>query len=238
MLLVSDEEVLELSLTQYKEFIESAQLSKDTKNTALVKIVGRNISAAVETWMFNNGMQAEIENYSWEFNLVESDTVNAFCMPGGKIAIYTGILPVAEDENGLAVVMGHEVAHAVAKHANERLSQQMAKAYSGSILSVALSVGGVSSGGQALSAMGFEAFSQYAFLLPYSRKHELEADKLGLIFMAMAGYSPEHAEGFWLRMAELGGNTPEFVSTHPSDASRVQQIREFLPEAMVHYNAH
>ena len=233
--LVSDAEVLAMSNEQYEEFIKTAPLSKDMNKTALVVKTGRNISQAVERWLRENGLESEIANYSWEFNLVVADEINAFCMPGGKIVVYEGILPIAQDETGLAVIMGHEVAHAVAKHSNERISQQLAKQYSAGLLSVALALGGVSTGVQQLSGAGFEVFSQYAFLLPYSRKHELEADKLGLTFMAMAGYDPREAETFWERMAALGGGGPEFVSTHPSDETRIKQIRSELPGALKYY---
>jgi predicted Zn-dependent protease len=233
--LVSDDAVLTSSLNQYSSYIESAPISQDQKDTELVQKVGLAISAAVEKWLSNNGYEAEIANYSWEFNLVASEEVNAFCMPGGKIVVYEGILPITQDETGLAVVMGHEVAHAVAKHSNERLSQQVAKEYTGTALVAALSLGGMSQGTTALSSLGFEAFSQYAFLLPYSRKHELEADQLGLVFMAMAGYDPNAAVDFWSRMAQLSGGAPEFISTHPADDTRISEIEAHLPEALKYY---
>lgn len=234
MLLVSNSEVLTLSLQQYDEFIKSAPVSTNKANTALVQKVGRNIANAVEAYMRNNGYESELEGYAWEFNLVKSNEVNAFCMPGGKIVVYEGILPITKDETGLAVVLGHEVAHAVAKHANERMSQQVVQQYGGAALGVALD--GKSTAVQQLASTVYGLGAQYGVMLPFSRKQELEADKLGLIFMAMAGYNPSQAEGFWIRMSQnSGGGVPEFTSTHPSDESRIKQIREQLPEAMKYY---
>ena len=231
--LVSNQEVLTISLQQYQQFIKSAPISTDKKNTALVQKVGRNIANAVETYLKNNGYADELASYAWEFNLVKSADVNAFCMPGGKIVVYEGILPYTQDETGLAVVLGHEVAHAVAKHANERMSQQMMTEYGTAAIGTAL--GGTSTGVQQAAAAAIGLGSQYGILLPYSRKQELEADKLGLIFMAMAGYNPSQAAAFWTRMSQQGSSTPEFMSTHPSDNTRIQQIEKDLPEAMKYY---
>lgn len=233
--LVSNQEVLTLSLQQYQQFIKSAPISTDKKNTALVQKVGRNIANAVETYLKNNGYADELSSYAWEFNLVKSADVNAFCMPGGKIVVYEGILPYTQDETGLAVVLGHEVAHAVAKHANERMSQQMMTEYGTAAIGTAL--GGTSAGVQQAAAAAIGLGSQYGILLPYSRKQELEADKLGLIFMAMAGYNPSQAAAFWTRMSQQGSSTPEFMSTHPSDNTRIQQIEKDLPEAMKYYKS-
>lgn len=232
--LVSDQEVLTLSLQQYDDFIKSAPLSTDKKNTEMVNRVGRNIANAVETYLKNNGYEDEVKNYAWEFHLVKSDQVNAFCMPGGKIVIYEGILPVTKDETGLAVVMGHEVAHAVAKHANERMSQQMAAQYGTALAGVALSKSSATVQQAAGAALGLG--TEYGILLPYSRKQELEADQLGLVFMAMAGYDPRQAPDFWVRMSQAGGGgTPEFMSTHPSDETRIKKIQQDLPEALKYY---
>lgn len=231
--LVSNQEVLSLSLQQYGEFIKSAPKSTDQTNTALVQRVGRNIANAVETYLKNNGYADQVKDYSWEFNLVKSDQINAFCMPGGKIVVYEGILPYTQNETGLAVVLGHEVAHAVAKHANERMSNQIATEYGTSAVGAAL--GGTSAGVQQAAAVAIGLGSQYGILLPYSRKQELEADKLGLIFMAMAGYDPSTAASFWQRMSQQGSSTPEFMSTHPSDNTRIQQIQKDLPEALKYY---
>lgn len=235
VLLVSDQQVLSLSLQEYNDFMKTAPKSTDKANTALVQKVGRNIANAVEAYLKENGMENVTANYSWEFNLVKSNEANAFCMPGGKIVVYEGILPITKDETGLAVVLGHEVAHAVAKHANERMSQQLVAQSGSAALDIAL--GGASPAVQTAASSVYGLGAQYGVMLPYSRKQELEADRLGLIFMAMAGYNPELAENFWVRMSQSStGNKPsEFMSTHPSDETRIKKIHEDLPEAMKYY---
>lgn len=234
MLLVSDSQVLTLSLQEYSEFMKTAPVSTDKTNTALVQKVGRNIANAVEAYLNENGMGSMVSEFAWEFNLVNSSDVNAFCMPGGKIVVYQGILPITRDETGLAVVLGHEVAHAVAKHANERMSQQMVAQYGSEALTTALSSS--SSQVKTIASTAFGLGAQYGVLLPYSRKQELEADRLGLIFMSMAGYDPNQAAAFWERMSSAGGaSVPEFQSTHPSDHTRIQKINEALPEALKYY---
>jgi len=236
MLLVSNQEVLSLSLQQYGDFMKSAPLSTDQANTALVTKVGRNIANAVETYLRNNGYSSEIADYSWEFHLVKSSEVNAFCMPGGKIVVYEGILPITRDETGLAVVLGHEVAHAVAKHANERMSQQMVANYGATALDIGLEAGKASSAVRQLAPTVYGLGAQLGVMLPYSRKQELEADELGLIFMAMAGYDPNQAESFWTRMSQnSSGSTAEFMSTHPSDQTRIKEIKKYLPTALKYY---
>ncbi|MDU1890708.1 MAG: M48 family metallopeptidase [Dysgonomonas sp.] len=232
--LVSNQEILTLSLQQYDEFIKAAPLSTNKANTEMVRRVGQRIANAVETYLKNNGYADQVKEYAWEFNLVQSDQVNAFCMPGGKIVIYEGILPVTQNETGLAVVMGHEVAHAVAKHANERMSQQMAAQYGTTAIGAALS--GKSEKVQQYAGIAMGLGAQYGVLLPFSRKQELEADELGLIFMAMAGYDPNAAPSFWMRMSQGGGgSTPEFMSTHPSDDTRIKEIQKYLPAALKYY---
>lgn len=235
MLLVSDQEVLTLSLQEYDKFMKSAPKSTDKANTALVQKVGRNIANAVESYLRANGMENLLSEYSWEFNLVKSTEVNAFCMPGGKIVVYEGILPITQDETGLAVVLGHEVAHAVAKHSNERMSQQVLSQYGSTALGMVLD--GKSTAVQQIAGTVYGLGAQYGVMLPYNRKQELEADELGLIFMAMAGYNPQMAESFWTRMSQKSGgaSTAEFMSTHPSDETRIKKIREELPEAMKYY---
>lgn len=232
--LVSNDEVLTMSLQQYDEFIKSAPKSTNKAQTEMVKTVGQNIANAVETYLRDNGYADQIADYKWEFNLVKSNDVNAFCMPGGKIVVYEGILPITKDATGLAVVMGHEVAHAVAKHANERMSQQMLTQYG--TMAVGTALNGSSETTQQIASAAMGLGTQYGVLLPYSRKHELEADQLGLIFMAMAGYNPNEAVAFWTRMAQSGGgSTPEFMSTHPSDQTRINAINKELPEALKYY---
>jgi predicted Zn-dependent protease len=202
----------------------------------MVKSVGRDISVAVEDFMMKNNMKDRIAGFSWEFNLIDSDVPNAWCMPGGKIVVYSGILPLTATESGLAVVIGHEIAHAVARHGNERMSQGLLINLGGMALSAALESEPEKTRNLYLAAYGLG--SQVGIALPYSRSHENEADKLGLIFMAMAGYNPQAAVDFWSRMSKIGGNKPpEFLSTHPSDETRIKNMEAFIPEAMKYYNA-
>jgi predicted Zn-dependent protease len=234
LLLVSDQEVLTSSFQSYKQFIDSVPLSTNKTQTALVRKVGTNIANAVVTYLKANGQEAEAASFAWEFNLVKDTTMNAFCMPGGKIVVFDGILPVTKTEAGLAVVLGHEVAHAVAKHANERMSQQMIVQYGASIADGLLAKKSDATRNTISTIYGIGA--NYGYMLPYSRKHELEADRLGLIFLAMAGYDPNEAVAFWKRMAANAKNAPaEFMSTHPSDQTRIAQIEQCVPEAMKYY---
>jgi predicted Zn-dependent protease len=233
--LVSDTEVLTLSLQEYSDFIKSAKKSTDKTGTAMVQTVGRKIADAVEAFYKVNGAEELLKDYAWEFNLVEDAQVNAFCMPGGKIVVYTGILPVTQNETGLAVVLGHEVAHAIAKHANERMSQQMVAQYG--MAGVDAALGKASATNRAIIGQAIGLGTQYGVLLPFNRKQELEADHLGLIFMAIAGYNPEAAVPFWERMAQNGTTVPEFLSTHPSDKTRIADIQKELPGALEYYNS-
>ncbi len=234
LLLVPDQEVLAMSLTQYRDFLSDAPVEKNTAHARQVVQVGSRIAAAVETFFRNNGYEAEIKNFQWEFNLVKSKDVNAFCMPGGKIVVYEGLLAITQNETGLAIVLGHEIAHAVAKHANERISQQMAIQYGGAIAGGLL---GNSAAAQQIGGLVFGIGSQLGVMLPYSRKHEYEADELGLIFMAMAGYDPRAAIDFWVRMSQAsGGKAPlEVMSTHPSDQKRIEEIQKQMPRALKYY---
>ncbi|MGM0377295.1 MAG: M48 family metallopeptidase [Bacteroidota bacterium] len=228
-------QMMSMSLTQYQQFLKENPVSNDEEKTEMVKNVGNRIANAVEDYFEQNGMSQRIENFEWEFNLIDDDTPNAWCMPGGKVVVYTGILPVTEDETGLAVVMGHEIAHAVARHGNERMSQEMSVQLGGAALSAALDEKPEQTQNIFMAAYGLG--SQLAYKLPYSRTHESEADQLGLIFMAMAGYNPRESVDFWQRMSEQGGQKPpEFLSTHPADETRVKKLREFMPEAMKYYN--
>jgi len=234
LLLVPESDVVAMSLQSYKQFVDSVPPSTDKVNTALVKKVGAKMSAVVEAYMKANGYEADIANLAWEFNLLKDKQVNAFCMPGGKVAVFEGILPITKDETGLAVVMGHEIAHAIAKHSAERMSQQMIAQYGTSFLDVLMAK--KSDGTRAVTNTGVALFTQYGVMLPYSRKHEYEADHMGLIFLAMAGYDPTKAVEFWERMAaNSANNTAEFMSTHPSDANRIAKLKEILPEAMKYY---
>jgi len=232
--LISDTEMNAMSFQQYDQVIAESKLSDDAEATAMVRRVGTRIQKAVEDYFRTEGSMDHLAGYEWEFNLIESDQVNAWCMPGGKVAFYTGILPICKDENGVAVVMGHEIAHAIAEHGNERMSTQLAMALGGMALSEA--VKNEPEKTQALYMTAFAVGAQYGAMLPFSRKHESEADHMGLNMMAMAGYDPRLAPAFWERMAAAGGAAPpEFLSTHPSDETRIRQLNEHMPEAMEYY---
>jgi predicted Zn-dependent protease len=233
--LVSDEEMTALSFQEYTKVIQQSKLSHNPAEVSMVKNVGVRIARATEDLLKEKGMAEDVRNYKWEFNLIDDPkTVNAWCMPGGKVAVYTGILLVAKDETGLAVVMGHEIAHAVAKHGNERMSQGLLAQLGGVALSVALSTQPAATTDLFLSAYGLG--TQVGVLLPYSRVHETEADKIGLALMARAGYDPREAVPFWKRMNEKGGSRPpEFLSTHPAPETRIREIEAYLPEAMKYY---
>lgn len=225
------------SIDAYNQLMSQSKLSTDPAKKQMVVDVGTKIASSAEEFMRENGMEQEIETYHWEFNLIEEDkTVNAFCMPGGKIAVYTGILPVTQDETGLAVVMGHEVAHALANHGGERVSQALLAQLGATSLSVALSTQPAMTRDLIMQAYGVGA--NVGVLLPYSRRHELEADRIGLILMARAGYDPRLAIPFWQRMGNVGGERPpEFLSTHPAPERRIEDIRTEMPEALKYYKA-
>jgi predicted Zn-dependent protease len=233
--LIPDSTLFPMSFQQYDEFLKSNKLSTNQDQAQTVRQVGARIQRAVEEFFAEKGTSDKLQDYAWEFNLVENDQVNAFCMPGGKVVVYTGILPIAGNEAGLAVVMGHEIAHAIAGHGSERMSQGLAVEMGGVALSTALSSKPAQT--QQLWMTAFGVGAQYGVMLPYSRLHESEADHLGLIFMAMAGYDPHNAVGFWQRMAEAkeGQAPPEFMSTHPADATRIRKINELIPEVMPYY---
>ncbi len=232
--LLPESQMVGMSLTNYQEFLKTHKISTDAEKTAIVKRTGANISKAVEDFLKSKGKEKLLSNYAWEYNLVQEDVPNAWCMPGGKVVVYTGILPYTITEAGLAVVMGHEVAHAVARHGNERMSQGLVLQFGGMALDVALQEKPEATKALFLQAYGLG--SQVGVLLPYSRLHETEADKLGLIFMAMAGYDPEEAVKFWERMAKAGGQKPpEFLSTHPGDEKRIADLKAFMPEAKKYY---
>jgi predicted Zn-dependent protease len=232
--LLPESTLMSMSLTNYQQFLgQNTTMSGSDQKTMMVKSVGGKIQNAVTKYMHDEGLSKRIKNYKWEFNLVQDPLVNAWCMPGGKVVIYTGILPVTKNETGLAVVMGHEIAHAIARHGNERMSQQLAALAGGVGLTVALNDKPQETRNIFLAAYG--AGSQLG-ILKYSRMHESEADKLGLVFMAQAGFNPDEAVGFWERMAAQGGaNVPEFLSTHPSHDTRIEKIKEYLPEARRYY---
>ena len=234
-LMVSDDQVLSLSFQQYSEYMQSAKPSTNSTNTAMVKRVGQRIASAVESYLTQNGMAEEVKTYQWEFNLVQDKQVNAWCMPGGKIVVYEGLLPVTQDEASLAIVMGHEIAHAVARHSAERLSNAYKEQYGAAALSALMQGAGVSSGWQQLAGLVHQ-YGGALFTSGFSRKQESEADHIGLIFAAMAGYNPEVAVSFWQRMSSAtGGGSNSLFADHPSDATRIQQIQGWLPEAQKYY---
>lgn len=233
--MIPNNEMLAMSFQQYDQFLEENKVSNNAQQAEMVKRVGHNIQGAVEKYLSDNGHASLLSGYDWEFNLVDNEQVNAWCMPGGKVVVYTGILPVTKDETGLAVVMGHEIAHAIAEHGNERMSQQLLQQAGAVGLMVAMKEEPVET--QMMWQAAYGIGSQYAIMLPYSRTHESEADHLGLIFMAMAGYNPQEAPGFWERMSNVGGaKPPEILSTHPSDETRISNLNKWMPEAMKYYN--
>ena len=234
-LMVSDGEMLSLSTQQYQEFMKTAKLSTDATKTAMVKRVGQNLANAVVSYLNANGMQNDVQNYKWQFNLVADKQANAWCMPGGLIVVYEGLLPITQDEASLAIVLGHEIAHAVARHSAEQMSTQIKQQYGIQGVGALASVLGVGTNtislGQAMASAGLNLAN-----LKYSRNHESEADYMGLIFAAMAGYNPEAAVTFWQRMASAStSNTSEFLSDHPSDATRIKNIQGWLPQAKKYY---
>jgi predicted Zn-dependent protease len=234
--LVSDSELNALSFQAYNQFLSENKVVNSSKEATMVRNVGARMQNAVETYMRQNNLTEVTQGFKWEFNTVQDDQINAFCMPGGKVVVYTGIMPVAQTETGLAVVMGHEIAHAIAKHGNERTSQS-------------LLANGLLQGGSVLVSTNPTLTRQIALqaagvgtqlgLLKFSRDQESEADEIGLIFMAMAGYNPEEAVPFWQRMAAAnkGGQAPpEFISTHPSNETRITRLQKLIPKAMKYYN--
>lgn len=233
--LVPESTVMSASSQQYQQFLQENPVVRGTAEAVMVEGVGQNLAKSVERYLTEQGLAEEAASYRWEFNLIDGDEVNAWAMPGGKVAVYRGILPVTQDETGLAVVMGHEIAHVVARHGSERLSQGLLTQLGGMALSTALAQRPEET--RQLWMTAFGAGTQLGVLLPYSRLHESEADRLGLIFMAMAGYDPSRAAAFWERMAQQrsGPTPPELLSTHPADETRIRKLQEALPEAMRYY---
>jgi len=231
-----DSVINSLSLEQYSTFISQNKVSGDAEKTAMVKRCGERIRKAVDEYCRQYCDENPFEGYEWEFNLVEDDAVNAFAMPGGKVVVYTGLLPVAQNETGLAVVMGHEIAHVFADHGAERMSQNLLMQGGQIALSELLKEKPQQTRDLFVTSYGLGA--QVAFMLPFSRLHENEADRLGLIFMAMAGYDPHVAVEFWQRMAaakEGSSSPPEILSTHPADETRIANMQRLLPEALEYY---
>jgi predicted Zn-dependent protease len=236
MNLVPDFMIKEMAFTQYDSVVKaSPTLSQYDQRAQMVTRVGTNIKLAVEAYMQQNNMSKELKSFKWEFNTIQEEIVNAWCMPGGKVVVYTGLLPVTQNETALAVVMGHEIAHAIARHGNERMSEALLVGLGGLVLEEAIKEKKQQT--QVLFLGLYIVGSKLALELPNSRMQESEADKLGLIFMSMAGYNPEEAVPFWQRMASnnKGGKLPEFLSTHPSDKTRIKKLTELIPDIKNNY---
>jgi predicted Zn-dependent protease len=232
--IIPSDQMLSLSAESYSQVLKENKVTANQKYLGSVRNVGARLTGAVQQYMKQSGTESAIEGYQWQYNVLVSDEVNAWCMPGGQIAFYEGIMPVCQDDNGIAVVMGHEIAHAVARHGNERMSQQMVLELGGMALAEALKTQKETT--QQLAMLAFGVGSNLGVILPYSRTHELEADELGLYFMAMAGYDPRSAPAFWERMQALGSaRMPEFLSTHPDPEHRIQDLQKYMPKAMQYY---
>jgi predicted Zn-dependent protease len=236
--LVSESDLQLMAVSQYNTFLDENKVlnPKHNKDAAMVSRVGNRISGAVKKYYDKQGKGEVLKGYKWQFSTISSKDVNAWCMPGGKVVVYTGLLPVTQTETALAIVMGHEIAHAVAKHGNERMSQAMVQQMGGMALEVALAQQPEDT--RNLFLMSYGIGSQLGAMLPWSRQQETEADQYGLIFAAMAGYDPREAIPFWQRMsAASGGSPPEFLSTHPSDENRIKRLNQFMPEALKYYKS-
>ena len=235
--LFSESEIQSMASQEYTSFLTQNKVvnSNTSKDAEMVRRIGQRISTSVTKYYNEKGLGAELAGYKWEYNLVDSKEANAWCMPGGKIVVYTGLLPITQNEAALAVVMGHEIAHALAKHGNERMSQGMVQQLGGIALSVAMANKPAETQNLFMTAYGLG--SNVGVILPFSRSNELEADKYGLIFSAMAGYNPQEAIALWKRMAAAsGGNRPpEFVSTHPAEETRIKKLEQMMPEALKYY---
>lgn len=237
LILIPETELQSMAGQQYKQFLSENKVVATTvnKDAEMVRRVGTRIAYAISKFYEQQGKSDILNGYSWEFNLVDSKDVNAWCMPGGKVVVYTGLLPVTQNEAALAVVMGHEIAHAIAKHGNERMSQGLMQQFGGIALQVAVANKPQETQNMFMSVYGLG--STVGAILPFSRKQELEADQFGLRFAAMAGYNPQEAIAFWKRMAQVGGGQkpPELLSTHPSDETRIQKMDGYVKEAMQYY---
>ena len=229
--LVPNSEILPSAFQQYGQFISENKVITGTSDAKRVENIGTKIKVAAERWLTANGQPGYLTDYRWEYKLVDSKEVNAWCMPGGKIVVYSGILPITKDDAGLATVLGHEVSHALANHGQQRMSAGLLQQLGGA--GVAIATGGKSAETQQMAMQAYGAASQIGGMLPFSRSHESEADKIGLTLMAIAGYNPDQAVLFWSRMSSnSGGNKPpEFMSTHPADETRIAQIKALIPEA-------
>ncbi|MBI1306740.1 MAG: M48 family metalloprotease [Bacteroidetes bacterium] len=234
--LLPESELVSMSLTEYQGFLDTSVVVKTGAQQQMITNVGTRISKAVEDYLRTTKDSSAVGLFKWEFHLVDNPTVNAWCMPGGKVVFYSGIMPICQDENGVAVVMGHEISHAVARHGNERMSQGLIQQLGGIALSVAIADKPAQT--QQLFQIAYGVGTQVGIMLPFSRTHESEADHIGLMFMSMAGYDPATAPKFWERMSSMSGGAgvPAFLSTHPSDQKRMQDLQKLQPQAMVYYN--
>jgi len=230
-----ESDMISLALTEYQKTLQQSKVITGTPEANMVNTVGAKISNAAVTLMKQMNQSDRLAGYAWEYHLLENKEPNAWCLPGGKIAVYSGILPITQNEARLAVVIGHEVGHAIAQHGNERMTQQMAAQLGGAALSIALSSKPAET--QQIYQAAYGVSAQYGVLLPFSRTQESEADKIGMVLMAIAGYDPNEAVGLWERMKQVSqsGSVPEFISTHPSDQHRIDDIKKFMPEAMKYY---
>lgn len=228
---VSNDQLFPASFQQYEAFLDSSNVVNGTAESRMVQRVGEKIKTAAERYLNANGYQGFLDDFRFEYNLVQDNQVNAFAMPGGKTVVYTGILPITQDETGLAVVMGHEVAHALADHGAQRMSAAQVQQLGAVAGTVALS--GKSQQTQQIFAQAYGIGSQVGVMLPFSRGHESEADRIGLTLMAIAGYNPDEAADLWRRMQQNSGgaSTPEFLSTHPSNQTRINNLEAWAPEA-------
>lgn len=235
--LVPESELQSMAVQQYQQFLSTNKVvpASADRDAEMVRRVGQRIASAVQQYFQQKGIGDQLKGYQWEYNLVNSKEANAWCMPGGKIVVYTGLLPITQNEAALAVVLGHEVTHAVFQHGNERMSQGLVQQFGGAALSVALSSQPAATQNLFLQAYGIG--SQVGVMLPFSRKQELEADRYGLYWAAMAGYNPREAIPLWERMEKMaaGNQPPEFLSDHPSEQNRIAQLQKYMPEALKYY---
>jgi predicted Zn-dependent protease len=233
MAFISNSQLFPSSFAQYDQFLKENTVVTGTAEAAMVARVGNRIAQAAQKWLSAEGNAHYLDEYRWEFNLIRDDAINAWVMPGGKIVFYTGILPVTQTEAGIAVVMGHEIAHALLNHGQQRMSAGLLQELVGVSLNVGMGLAGLSPETQALAMTAYGVGSTLGGTLPFSRANEIEADRYGTILMAIAGYNPEEAVVLWERMAALGsgGNVPQFLSTHPSDSNRIRELQKRVPEA-------
>ncbi len=235
--LVSEQELQAMATQEYRQFLSTNKVVTPSadRDAEMVRRVGQRVANAVTQYYKQNNLGNVLDGYKWEFNLVQSNDANAWAMPGGKVVVYTGLLPITQNEAALAVVLGHEISHAIFQHGNERMSQGLAQQLGGAALSVALANKPAAT--QNLFMQAYGVGSQVGLMLPFSRKQELEADHYGLIWTAMAGYNPREAIALWQRMekASNGQRPPEFLSTHPSEGHRIEQLEKYMPEALKYY---